>query len=72
MYELTVEAFNLADRYRNPVVILGDGYLGQMMEAVEFGMKSQLKRETRIGLQPVMVESVFITNHFNLYRSECS
>lgn len=36
LYELTVEAFNLADRYRNPVVILGDGYLGQMMEAVEF------------------------------------
>lgn len=36
LYELTVEAFNIADRYRNPVVILGDGYLGQMMEAVEF------------------------------------
>ena len=36
LYELTVEAFNIADKYRNPVVILGDGYLGQMMEAVEF------------------------------------
>lgn len=36
LYELTVESFNLADKYRTPVVILGDGYLGQMMEAVEF------------------------------------
>ena len=33
---LTIEAFDLADKYRNPVMILGDGYLGQMMEPVEF------------------------------------
>lgn len=32
---LTYEAFDLADRYRTPVIILGDGMLGQMMEAVE-------------------------------------
>lgn len=36
LYELVVEAFNIADRYRTPVVVMGDGYLGQMMEAVEF------------------------------------
>ncbi len=36
LYELVVHAFNVSDRYRNPAVILGDGYLGQMMEAVEF------------------------------------
>lgn len=36
MYELVVEAFNLADEYRNPVVVMGDGYMGQMMEPVEF------------------------------------
>jgi 2-oxoglutarate/2-oxoacid ferredoxin oxidoreductase subunit alpha len=33
---LTMDAFDLADKYRNPVLILGDGYLGQMMEPVEF------------------------------------
>jgi 2-oxoglutarate ferredoxin oxidoreductase subunit alpha len=33
---LTIEAFDLADKYRNPVMILGDGCLGQMMEPVEF------------------------------------
>jgi len=34
LYEMTVEAFNLADKYRMLVMILGDGTLGQMMEPV--------------------------------------
>src|SRR5512135_3255037 len=33
--ELTVRAFDKADEYRNPVMILGDAILGQMMEPVE-------------------------------------
>ncbi len=33
---LTAEAFDLADFYRMPVMILGDGMLGQMMEPVTF------------------------------------
>ncbi len=36
LYELTVEAFNLADKYRMLCMILGDGTLGQMMEPVAF------------------------------------
>lgn len=36
LVDLTILAFDLADRYRNPVMILGDGALGQMMEPVEF------------------------------------
>lgn len=36
LYELTVEAFNLADQYRIVTMILGDGILGQMMEVVRF------------------------------------
>lgn len=32
---LTRLAFDLADQYRNPVMILGDGILGQMMEPIE-------------------------------------
>ncbi|MBN1383749.1 MAG: 3-methyl-2-oxobutanoate dehydrogenase subunit VorB [Elusimicrobia bacterium] len=35
MYELTYLAFDLADRYRNPVLILTDGVVGQMLEPVE-------------------------------------
>ncbi len=34
--DLTLKAFDLADKYRNPVMILGDGILGQMMEPVKF------------------------------------
>ncbi len=33
---LTMLAFDLADKYRNPVMILGDGNMGQMMEPIEF------------------------------------
>jgi len=36
MADLTTLAFDLADTYRNPVVVLADGYIGQMMEPVEF------------------------------------
>ncbi|MBN1556672.1 MAG: 3-methyl-2-oxobutanoate dehydrogenase subunit VorB [Lentisphaerae bacterium] len=32
MHDLTVLAFELADRYRTPVMLLADGRLGQMME----------------------------------------
>jgi 2-oxoglutarate ferredoxin oxidoreductase subunit alpha len=32
MFDLTFTAFDLADKYRTPVIILSDGYLGQMME----------------------------------------
>jgi 2-oxoglutarate/2-oxoacid ferredoxin oxidoreductase subunit alpha len=34
--DLAPLAFDLADEYRNPVIILGDGILGQMMEPVSF------------------------------------
>ncbi len=33
--DLTYSAFDTADKYRTPVVILGDGMIGQMMEPVE-------------------------------------
>ncbi len=36
MCDLTMLAFELADKYRNPAVILADGFIGQMMEPVEF------------------------------------
>ncbi len=32
LWDLTMLAFDKADEYRNPVLILGDGILGQMME----------------------------------------
>src|SRR5690606_3515076 len=41
--DLVIEGFDIADQYRNPVMILGDGMIGQMMEPVEF--KVPKKRE---------------------------
>ncbi|MDP7179726.1 MAG: 3-methyl-2-oxobutanoate dehydrogenase subunit VorB [Candidatus Woesearchaeota archaeon] len=35
LYDLTMNAFDYADYYRNPVLILGDGILAQMAEPVE-------------------------------------
>lgn len=37
------EAFDIADLYRNPVVVLADGMIGQMMEAIEW--REPKKRE---------------------------
>ncbi len=36
MADLTVQAFELSDKYRMPAYILTDAYIGQMMEPVEF------------------------------------
>ncbi len=33
--DITYRAFDVADEYRNPVMIIGDGMLGQMMESAE-------------------------------------
>jgi 2-oxoglutarate ferredoxin oxidoreductase subunit alpha len=41
--EMVMQAFALADKYRNPVMILGDGLIGQMMEPVEFPDRLKVK-----------------------------
>lgn len=45
MVDLVQEAFDVADIYRTPCMIMGDGMLGQMMEPVEF--KERNKREIK-------------------------
>ena len=39
MFDLTLLAFDLADKYRNPAFILTDGFVGQMMEPLEIEVK---------------------------------
>lgn len=65
--DLTVEAFDLADKYRNPAMILGDGLLGQMMESVEFRKSSKndlSKKPWAIrgakGRKPNIVNSLYL------------
>ena len=36
MCDLTMHAFEVADRYRTPVMVVADGFTGQMMEPVSF------------------------------------
>jgi 2-oxoglutarate ferredoxin oxidoreductase subunit alpha len=47
MFDLTVRAFNLAQRYRVPVFLMADGFLGHMREQVIIPDQSQLEIETR-------------------------
>jgi len=35
LLDYTILAFDLADKYRNPAIVLGDGLLGQMMEPLQ-------------------------------------
>jgi len=34
LYDITMESFDIADIYRTPVMIVGDGMMGQMMEPI--------------------------------------
>lgn len=46
MVDLMQEAFDKADYYRNPVMVMGDGMIGQMMEPIEF------KERKKVDLPP--------------------
>jgi len=66
--DLIMESFDVADYYRIPIMILGDGMIGQMMEAVEF--KEPKKRElpekdwitigTKEKREPNIVNSLYL------------
>ncbi len=43
LVDLTMEGFDKADYYRNPVMILADGMIGQMMEPVIFKDRSEIE-----------------------------
>lgn len=66
--DLTMQAFYLADKYRNPVMIIGDGMIGQMMEPVEFPdsyTEPQLPPKNwsatgAAGRRPLIVKSLFL------------
>ena len=43
IYDIMKKAFELADRYRNPVMVMADGIMAQMMEPVELGEEYNLE-----------------------------
>lgn len=63
MFDFTIHAFDLADKYRNPVVILTDGFVGQMMEPLEVEY-----REIVVPDKPWAVKGTTETRH-NLINS---
>ncbi len=54
--ELTMLAFELADKYRNPAVVLCDGFVGQMVEPVDLE-----EREAVVPEKPWAVEGTAAT-----------
>jgi len=51
MADLTILAFELADHYRNPAIILADGFIGQMMEPLDLTY-----REVKLPVKPWAVQ----------------
>jgi len=44
--DLVVEAFDLAEKYTQPVMVIADGMVGQIMEPVEFPEMQEIRRAT--------------------------
>ncbi|BEP28194.1 3-methyl-2-oxobutanoate dehydrogenase subunit VorB [Helicovermis profundi] len=69
MVDLVQEAFDAADYYRNPVMVMGDGMIGQMMEPIEF-KEVKTRRElpskpwitdgTKGNRKPNIINSLFL------------
>ncbi|HOJ38852.1 MAG TPA: 3-methyl-2-oxobutanoate dehydrogenase subunit VorB [bacterium] len=67
IYDFTYLAFDLADRYRNPVLILSDGMVAQLLEPVHprNGMKKLPQKKWALtgcrGRKPNSIKSLFLT-----------
>jgi 2-oxoglutarate/2-oxoacid ferredoxin oxidoreductase subunit alpha len=52
MFDLTVRAFNLAERFRVPVIVLADAFLGHMKEPVRIPAAGEIETENRRLAEP--------------------
>lgn len=72
IFDLTFEAFSIADKYRNPVVIFLDGTLGQMMESINIDGDHDRVYESISEircLKPWSVNGVLDRGNRNIVRS---
>ena len=66
MYELTMDAFSLADQYRNPALILADAILGQMKEPVVMNPREYRAEDKEWALtgakgrEPRLIKSLYL------------
>ena len=66
--DIMMEAFDVADYYRSPVMVVGDGMIGQMMEPVEFNKpepralpeKDWITDGTNEERKPNIINSLFL------------
>lgn len=66
--DLVMESFEVADQYRIPVMVVGDGMIGQMMEPVEFNEpkkrpmpeRNWITDGTKEEREPNIINSLFI------------
>jgi 2-oxoglutarate ferredoxin oxidoreductase subunit alpha len=64
--DLIMLSFDLAEKYKNPVMVIGDGMIGQMMEPVEFGTRERPPFDTSWAAtgckdrDPVIIRSLYL------------
>ncbi len=80
--DITMDSFDLADKYRTPVMILSDGIIGQMMEPVDFDKKNKIeipeKKWATVGTnnlrEPNIINSLYLAaedleiHNINLFK----
>jgi 2-oxoglutarate ferredoxin oxidoreductase subunit alpha len=52
MFDLTIRAFDLAEKYRVPVFVMADGFMGHMREQIRIPAKENIQLENRKIAQP--------------------
>jgi pyruvate/2-oxoacid:ferredoxin oxidoreductase alpha subunit len=68
MADLTMLAFDLADKYRNPAVLLADGFIGQMMEPLDLQLVETVVPEKAWAVKGTaetrgnVISSIHLTN----------
>jgi 2-oxoglutarate ferredoxin oxidoreductase subunit alpha len=79
-YDLTMKAFDLADKYRNPVIVLGDALLGQMKEPLtkrkyrkktfqnEWALTGAKKRKTRLLKSLYLSDGELTAHNWKLFK----
>ncbi len=69
-YDQTIQAFDLAFRYRNPVVVLGDAILGQMKEPIQAWKERAIQDSRGLswslsgarGRKPRLLKSLYLSD----------
>jgi 2-oxoglutarate ferredoxin oxidoreductase subunit alpha len=52
MFDMTIQAFNLAEKYRVPVFVMADGFMGHMREQIVIPEKDKIKLKNRKIAEP--------------------